>query len=262
MSTVSQNVAVIAITVILSLLTMAGLNRLWPRGRRHRYNNLIGWQLTILGTTYAVILGFMLYAVWTHLGEADLNVDSEANAIIEVYRLAEGLPEPQRTQLRQLTADYVQTVISQEWPAMARGKPPEQSTAIDQQMWTTVMSFKPASPTEVNAQEHAMSELESLARRRMTRIRQSKARLPGMLWCVLLIGGGLTILSSCALGSDSVKIQSLEVFCFSLLVSLCLATIASIHRPFRGLIHVSDYAFQRAHQTMQSHSENRLSQQR
>jgi len=254
MMTLSQNIAVVVITVLASLVAMAGLNRLWPRGMRYRYNNLIGWQLTILGTTYAVILGFMLYAVWTNLGEADLNVDAEANAVMDVYRLTQGLPEPQRTQLQRLARDYVDTVISQDWPEMASGQAPEKSTAIDQEMWKTLISIKAASPTETSAQDHAVSELESLAQRRLTRIRQSKTGLPGMLWWVLLVGGALTIISSCALGSDNLKVQSLEVCCFSLLVSLSLVTIANIHRPFRGMIHVSDYAFQRARDSMQSRS--------
>ena len=137
---------------------------------------------------------------------------------------------------------------------MSRGEMPEQRTAIDQEMWTVVMSLKPASPTEVNAQEHAVSELESLSQRRLTRIRQSRSGLPNLLWCLLLIGGALTILCSCTLGSENVKLQSLEVFCFSLLVSLSLVAIADVHRPFRGLVHVSDYSFQRARQSMQSRS--------
>jgi hypothetical protein len=234
---------------------MAGLNRFWPQENRRVYNDLIGWQLGILGTTYAVILGFMLYAVWTQLGEAELNVDSEANAVRDVYRLAEGLPEPQRPQLRQLARDYVDTVITREWPQMSRGEMPEQSTAIDQQMWKILISVKPASPTEVNAQEHAVSELESLAQRRLIRIRQGRSGLPNLLWCLLLVGGALTIVCSCTLGSENVKLQSLEVFCFSLLVSLSLVAIADIHRPFRGLVHVSDYPFQLARQSMHSRAE-------
>ncbi|HKD78563.1 MAG TPA: DUF4239 domain-containing protein [Candidatus Angelobacter sp.] len=251
MITVGQNIAVVAATVLVSLFAMAMLNKVWPRESRRGYNELIGWQLAVLGTTYAVILGFMLYAVWSTFGEADLNVDAEATAVVDVYRLASGLPDPQRTQLQRLARDYVDAVISQDWPQMARGQVPEQSMAINQEMWKAVMSLKEASPTQVNAQEHAMSELESLARRRLIRIRQSKSSLPGMLWCVLLVGGALTIISSCTLGSENIKLQSLEVFCFSLLVSLTLVAISDIHRPFRGQIHVSDYSFQQARQIMQ-----------
>jgi hypothetical protein len=84
------------------LLFLAVLNRVWPWEKRRAHNDLIGWQLRVLGTTYAVILGFMLYTVWTTYSEADLNVDLEADSVMRIYRLAEGLAEPQRTQLQTL----------------------------------------------------------------------------------------------------------------------------------------------------------------
>jgi hypothetical protein len=252
MVTVKQNVAVVVITIFVSLLALAVVNRVWPSEKRRQYNDLIGWQLSILGTTYAVILGFMLYTVWTSFGQADLNVDFEANALVNLYSLADGLPEAQRTQLQTLARSYADTVINQEWPQMARGQIPEQSSLISREMWKTVMSVTPASPTEVNAQEHMMGELDSLAQHRLTRILESRGRLPSVLWAVLLVGGILTIVLACTFGSDSVRLQTLQVFCLSLLVSLSLVAIADIHRPFYGLIHVSDYAFQRARQSMQA----------
>jgi hypothetical protein len=246
MVTVTQNFIVVTITVLVSLLIMVGLNRVWPWEKRSTHNDLIGWQFSILATTYAVILGFMLYTVWTSFGEADLNVDVEANAVANIYRLADGLPEPQRKQLQGLARSYVDAVINREWTQMRRGEVPEQNTATGTEMWKAVMSIKAASPTEVNAQEHAMSELSSLMQHRLTRILQSTAQLPNVLWCVLLVGGGLTIVSACIFGTASVKLQALQVFCFSLLISLSLVAIADIHRPFHGLIHVSDHAFRRA----------------
>lgn len=56
----------------LSVLFLAGMNRVWPREKRRTYNELISWQLSIRGTTDAIILGFMLHTVWTGCGEADL----------------------------------------------------------------------------------------------------------------------------------------------------------------------------------------------
>jgi len=67
MVSVAQNVVVVTVTVTASLLFMAELNRGWPGKKRRNYNGLISRQLSILGTTYAVILGFMLYSVWTTL---------------------------------------------------------------------------------------------------------------------------------------------------------------------------------------------------
>jgi len=95
METVTQNVVAVIAAVGVSLLFMLALNRAWPAENRRHYNDLVGWQLSILGTVYAVILGFMLYTVWTKYGEADANVDHEANAVVDLYQLAGDLPEPQ-----------------------------------------------------------------------------------------------------------------------------------------------------------------------
>ena len=252
MATVQQNVLFVVITVLVSLLLMLGLNRIWPREKRLKYNDLIGWQLSVLGTTYAVILGFMLYTVWTSYGEAELNANLEANAVVNLFRLAGGLPDPQRTQLQTLARAYTDNAIHQEWPQMARGELPEQSSPAAREMWKAVLSVKPASPTEINAQDQIMGQLESLAQHRLTRILQSRERLPYVLWGILLVGGGLTIISACTFGSESIGLEMLQVLSFSLLVSLSLVAIADIHRPFYGLIHVSDYAFQRAQQSLQT----------
>ena len=68
MANVGENILVVSIAVIGSMLFQAGLNHIWPWEKRRTYVDLIGWHFSVLGTTYAVILGFMLYAVWTALG--------------------------------------------------------------------------------------------------------------------------------------------------------------------------------------------------
>jgi hypothetical protein len=249
---IGQNILAVAIAVIASMFFEAGLNRIWPWEKRRSLNELIGWQLSVLGTTYAVILGFMLYTVWTALGEAELNVDLEASAVVDIYRLARGLPEPQRTQLQTLSRSYADAVIMRDWPQMARGEVPAETGPIDTAMWDTVISVPATSSTEVAAQQHALSQLVSLDQHRLTRIRQSASSLPTVLWWVLLTGGALTIISACTFGTENVKLQSVQVISFSLLVSLSLVAIADIHRPFHGPIHVRVDAFLRAQQMMRA----------
>ena len=157
-----QNFIIVVLTVTASMLFMWGLNRLWPWQKRHAHNDLIGWQLSVLGTTYAVILGFMLYTVWINFGAANLNADNEASALGNLYRLAEGLPEPQRGQIETLAGAYAEAVINQDWPQMAADQMPEASHKVNQDMWRTLMSVKSASPTEILAEDHAISELSAL----------------------------------------------------------------------------------------------------
>lgn len=247
----TQSFFIIVATVGASLLFMFGLNRFWPWEKRHAHNDLIGWQLSILGTSYAVILGFMLYTVWTDFGDAELNADSEANAVANVYRLAEGLPDQQHAQLQTLARSYADVVTKDDWPRMASNQMPEESEHVNREMWKTLMSVKAASPTEITAEDHAISELSTLTEHRRIRILQSTFRLPVVLWCVLIIGGAVTIASASMFGSANAGLHALQVFAFSLLISLVLVAIADIDRPFQGSVHVSDYAFRRALRNMQ-----------
>jgi hypothetical protein len=246
-----ENVIIFIVTMTGSMLFMAALNRIWPRELRQVHNELIGWQLNIIGTTYAVILGFMLYTVWTDFVAANLNVDLEASALRNVYRLAEGLPEPQRSQLQLQSRSYAQAVIDRDWPEMARDVIPERSHVINQAMWKTLMSVKTASPTEIVAEDHAIAELSSLTEHRRTRLLQSKYKLPAIFWAVLLVGGVLTIASASMFGSANSRLHALQVFGFTLLITLVLLAIADVNLPFRGWVRVNNFAFVRAQENMQ-----------
>jgi hypothetical protein len=245
-----QNIIIIVCTMIGAMLFMAALNRVWPREQRQVHNDLIGWQLNTIGTTYAVILGFMLYTVWTDFVSANLNVDLEASSLRNVYRLADGLPEPQRTALKSQSLAYSQAVIDHDWPEMARGRVPEVSHDINQDMWKTLMSVKVATPPEIVAEDHAISELSLLTEHRRTRLIQSRYHLPVIFWSVLLVGGVLTIASTSMFGSGNARLHALQVFAFTILITLVLLAIADVNLPFRGWVHVDNYAFVRAQDNM------------
>jgi hypothetical protein len=250
MLTLTQNIVILISMMAGSMLFMALLNRIWPREKRQAHNDLIGWQLNIIGTTYAVILGFMLYTVWTDFGAANLTVDLEASALRNVYRLAEGLPEQQRNQLQIQARSYAVAVINQDWPEMARDQTPEESHDINQAMWKTLMSVKVATPSEITAEDHALYELSSLTEHRRTRLLQSKYRLPAIFWGVLLVGGFLTIASASMFGSANARLHAVQVFSFTLLITLVLLAIADVNLPYRGWVHVDNYAFIRAQENM------------
>jgi hypothetical protein len=246
----AQNVVIVIVCVACSLSFMAAVNYYWPAEERRIHNDLIGWQLSVLGTTYAVIVGFMLYTVWIDFGAADLNTDLEANSVVNLYRLSPGLVPEQGERIRQLARAYADAVVDHEWEEMARNMVPVESHPISRQMWQTLMDSKGGSPTQITAEDHALYELSALAGYRRTRLVQSQSRIPGVLWFVLLIGGVVTVASTCMFGASNGPLHVIQVGAFSLLISLVLAAIADINRPFQGSVHVSDYAFRRAQNEM------------
>jgi hypothetical protein len=246
MLSLAQDALIIIATLGAALLFMVLLNRLWSGEKRSVNNDLIGWQLTIIGTTYAVILGFMLYTVWTAYGEAQVNVDLEASALRDLYRTADALPEPQRTQLKLDARAYADAVIDNDWPEMADGKIPEGSHVINEAMWKTAMTIKPDSPTEVIYTNHLLDHLTTLTEHRRTRMLQAVYKLPPIFWVVLIIGGVVTVLSAATFGARSFALHAFQVTSFTLLVTLVLLAISDVNLPFQGWIHIDDYAFIRA----------------
>jgi Protein of unknown function (DUF4239) len=250
MLTFAQNIIILVLAMVVSLGFMAGLNRAWPIRQRYSGNDQVGWQLSVLGTTYAVILGFMLYNEWNNFRAAGLTVDLEASALRNVYRLAEGLPQPQRQQLEDLTQGYAKAAIAQDWPQMRAGRIPSGSHPYNERMWKVVLAAHAGGGTEAMAQEHALSELSVLTTHRRTRLLESTERLPSIFWAVLLVGGVLTTLSVSMFGSIGPKLHAFQVFSITLLVTLAMLAIADVGSPFRGWVHVSDYAFERALENM------------
>ena len=248
--TLTQNVLVLVLVMFASLLLLVGLNRIWPVSKRHAENDLIGWQLSVLGTTYAVVLGFMLYTSWTNFDAAQLNVDLEANALRNIFRLAEGLPSQQRAQIEMHARAYADAVIDQDWPEMALGQIPEGTHEINEHLWRTLMSVKTASSSETTAEDHALSELSALTLHRRTRLLQSVSELPAILWDVLLVGGLLTLISASMFGSAKPRVHTFMVCSTTLLVTLVMLAIADVNHPFQGWVHVNNYAFVRAQQNM------------
>jgi Protein of unknown function (DUF4239) len=227
------------------------LDRVWSREKRRRHNNVIGWELGITGTTYAVMLGFMLYTVWSDMGAADLNATQEANAITNIHRLAEDLPSPQREQLKTAARAYVHSVIEEDWPAMERGQLEElKSHTNNRDIWRILATVKPTTPEQLVALDHSFYEVSALAEHRRVRYLECESRLPTILWLVLIFGCLVTIASCCLFGSSETWLHSTQVFCFSLLVAVILTAIADIDEPFKGSVRISDHAFRHALQNM------------
>jgi Protein of unknown function (DUF4239) len=246
----TQDIFIVIVSLACALFFMAAMNYYWPPEKRRVHNDLIGWQLSVLGTTYAVIIGFMLYTVWISFGTADLNADAEASSLVNVYRLAGGLSPQEGAKIQALARAYGDAVVNQEWGVMAGGNQPTESREITRQMWLVLMAAKEASPTEITAEDHALYELSALAGYRRIRLVQNAARLPGVLWFVLLAGGTVTVASTCMFGAANGALHIIQVSAFTLLISLVLVAIADINRPFQGSVHISDYAFRRAQMDM------------
>jgi Protein of unknown function (DUF4239) len=247
---VSQNIYLIVVWVLLSLTYLILLNILWAPSKRRVHNDVIGWQISILGTIYAVTVGFMLYAVWANFQAAENNVNAEANALVNLFRSAQGLPAPQRSAIQIAAVNYGNAVVAEEWSEMDRDQTPIAGKPFVRQMWSVLSQTPAQSYLEQASLQRSMSELSELARHRRVRILDSESGMPALLWAVLVVGGIITIASCGLIGTENIKLHFVLIVAISLLISLALVAVADIDRAFQGGVHVNPTAFVRADATM------------
>lgn len=250
-----QNIFLVVLWITLSITCLVMLNTFWEPSRRSVHNDVIGWQIAILGTVYAVMIGFMLYAVWNNFQTAETNANNEANNLVNLYRAADGLQEPQRDLIQQAARTYATQVVAQEWPTMRHdvsGKGVEKYAGqrYVMKLWATITQTPTPSLQQQASLRQVMGELSSMTEHRRVRLLESRSKMPDILWGVLVMGGIITIGSSCLIGSENVPLHFVLIISLSLLVSLALVAIGDIDRPFQGSVHVTPTAFQQAEDTM------------
>ncbi|WP_157466548.1 DUF4239 domain-containing protein [Edaphobacter aggregans] len=245
-----QSALVVLFSVAAALLLVVVLNRLWPSDNRKLLNDVTGWQLGVLGTTYGVILGFMLYTVWEGFRAAQIDANLKATSMMNVYRLADGLPSPQRESMQELARKYETTVVEQEWPAMQHQIEDRAASVVLGSMWKVLATVRVDSMAMANSVDHIQYAMSNLAERRNMRDQQRTNQLPALLWVLLILGGLATIVSSCLLGNDKQWLHYCQVGALTFVIITALAGIADLARPYQGAVAVEPSAFVRALQSM------------
>src|ERR1700730_9470007 len=241
----SQSAFFVVASMAVSLFVVAVLNRLWPISSRKLVNDVTGWQLGILGTTYGVILGFMLFTVWNDFREAEVNANLEASSLMTVSRIGAGLPSPEREMIHALGLKYAETTINEDWPAMEVQRDSSASERVTGDMWKVLAEMKSEGAGSRSADDLA-NALKDLSERRNLREQEFQERLPKILWLLLVVGAVVTVGSACLLGNDNKWLHYCQVLALTFVVSVALAAIADLARPFEGAVSVSPVAFERA----------------
>ncbi len=230
---------IIGAVVFLFLVT-----RTYDAPRRKESNDFTGAVVAVIGTTYAVILAFMLSGVWNMFQQAQTNEEQEANALVNVWRIASQLQVPGVEQARAECLTYADIAVRKEWPAMLMGKPiPIDNTEIINQLWKFAGAVQENSGKDSIAAYQMMEELRLLTEYRRIRIMQAREELPAILWAVLIIGGIITVSAACFFGVPSFHFHVLQVAVLSFLISLVLVAIADIDRPYQGAVTVQPEGF-------------------
>jgi hypothetical protein len=228
------------------LVAVAGLvlvQRLVPPERREGQNDVAGFIFAVLGVAYAVLLAFVVIAVWQDYKTAQTNVESEAHELAGVYFLASQLPEPDRTRIQDLARTYARVVVEEEWPMMAGGQTSPRADSLLRRLTSKILEFDPHTEGEQVLYESGLKQLHDAADARRSRLLEVREGIPDLLWVVLVVGGVITVCFTYLFGLKSNLAHALMVAALTLVICGILFTIGEFNNPFSGVVEIRPEAF-------------------
>lgn len=238
-------VSALLLVGVPTLIAMAGpivVRRFVKLERLVTNNDVAGFKFGTLGALYAVLLAFVVIVVWENFSEAESDVSREAGAAATIYRLVDGMDSAPRAALRDSLTAYLQSILDNDWQAMANGKgSPEVTRALDR-VYGQALAFKPDDPREAQILSRVLDQLGVLTEARRARIVKSAGIVPDLIWLVLFGGAVLTIGFTFFFGTENLRAQAVMTGALSLLIFSGLLVVVAIEHPFLGAAKVEPRA--------------------
>jgi protein-S-isoprenylcysteine O-methyltransferase Ste14 len=231
------------VPVLVAVVGLVLVQRLVPPDRREEQNNVAGFIFAVLGVAYAVLLAFVLIAVWEEYKTAQTTVESEANELAGVYFLASELPESERTNVQDLARTYARVVVEQEWPMMEQGQTSPRADSLLRQLRLKLLEFDPHTKGEQVLYERGLTDLHNAIDARRSRLLEVREGIPNLLWVVLVVGGVITVSFTYLFGLKSNLAHALMVAALTLLICGVLFTIGEFNNSFSGPVEIQPEAF-------------------
>jgi uncharacterized protein DUF4239 len=226
---------------------VAGLvltQRLIPLPMRERHNATTGTIYAAVYVMFGVSVGFSLYLVWQQYNTSRQIVHSEAAAVEQVYRIAGGLPEPERTRVQELAVSYAEGVVEEEWSLLKEGSSSRRVEMLREELRQSVQGYEPQTDAQNALYAEALAQMDELEENREFRLLAVNEGIPYMVWVVLVVGGVLTVSFTYLFGMESVRLHAVAVAGLTILVSLILHAIGVLDYPFNSGVRVQPDAFE------------------
>jgi hypothetical protein len=233
----------IPLLFLFTALAMAGpilIRRRVPLARLRTNNEVAGFKFATIGVLYAVLLAFVVVITWERFYDADKALAAEAGSAATLFRLSTGLSGEAGAALRHDVADYLNSVLADDYPAMAAGHASPSTTRALNHLYDELLRNHPQDLRDSDLQQELIYQLDQLTQARRARLVMADGTVPDVIWFVLLLGAALTICFTFFFGTENVYTQSLMTGVLAAVILSSVLVVVALDRPFTGAVVVSN----------------------
>jgi hypothetical protein len=204
-----------------------------------------------IGVLYAVALGLMVVGVQGSYSEVETTVMKEANFAGDLYFDLAGIDGPKRSEYQSQAKRYIEAVIEDEWPAIAKGEASEETEKIIENLARQIITYRPASDRDQVVFAEVLRGVNELLNERRERLFLGTSGVGGVTWSIVLIGAAITIGVACFYSTPSARVHYVLVAMMSAMFGLMIFLIISMDHPLWGQFSVQPDAFRKVLEEIQ-----------
>src|SRR5579872_5418145 len=203
------------------------------RARTLTFVGLVGPFFGSPAILFALLTGFLANDAWIEDRRANALALEEHDAITVTLDLAAGIPG-EATRVQILTRDYVQSVITDEWPtAQQQKRSPKTSAALGALLHEVTLTDLSKQTTPA-VQSALINAVQRITAARSGRLATTESSIDDAKWLAALALAVLSQVGAAAVHLERKRVQALALAIFTVSAIVLLALIATCERPYLG----------------------------
>jgi hypothetical protein len=201
------------------------------------------------GVLFAVLLGFMVVAVWESYDAAKDNVAMEAAALVPLYRSTLALPKDAGDKMREISREYVHQVIEDEWPTQSSSGQP--SSKARKEIGNLFRAFGDGTINQEIKKDYPfictvlMQSINEVTGDRNKRNIQANEGVPTVMWFAIMGGALVIVTMSCMIYMERPLPHMIMAATMASLIGLLLFSCLILSHPFKGPVAISPESFEK-----------------
>jgi hypothetical protein len=227
---------IIVVSIAVSVTVMLFVRRRAPVGGFFSDSDRAAGVFGVLGTSFAVLLAFVIFLAFQSYGNAKEKAGQEAITITELYHTARVFPPRQAALLEGQLICYARAVIADEWRTMRDDR---QSPLVERWIGDldhTIERLDVSGSRQATAYNHLFMEHAERREGRRGRLAEAAPFVPPPLWLVLSVGA-LFVLVFMAFYADRGEgriTQALMMGAVTAVVVSGLLVVRFLDKPYEG----------------------------
>jgi Protein of unknown function (DUF4239) len=233
-----QPVVIVASTVAAAFVVSFLTRRVFSDQQLALDNGLTTSVYGTLGTTYAVLIAFVVSGVWQSFSDAGHAVKSEANALTDLTFVIGSFSGEKTTRIREAAKAYVQGVVER-WDLLVRAASdhvPTEEINLDTSsaLVAAILAIRPEDAREIELYGQALDLMGIWLDARRSRLRSAYGNTAGALWGLLIAGAFVLFAFHGMFVTHAWAVWAVLLLGFSFVLGLAFYLIFSLDSPFTG----------------------------